>query len=201
MSPLLGYKLGMTRVFNEQGRTIPVTAVRIDDCYVSACRTTEKDGYTAVQIATGLERHPNKPYAGQHSKLPAVPKYVREFRVADVSEFEVGQKVGLDSLTIGDKLKLGGVSKGKGFAGVIKRHNFKRGPETHGSDHHRRPGSNGSMYPQHVLKGKKQPGHLGVEQITLRNVVVVDILPEQNILLVSGPVPGSRGALVELSHM
>lgn len=200
MTPLLGYKLGMTRVFNEAGRSIPVTALKVDECFVTAVKTVEKDGYAAVQIGTGKKRHPNKPLAGQFKALPAVPQHVREFRV-ETDGFEIGQELTVEKLSIGDRLKLTGTSKGKGFQGVIKRHNFRRGPETHGSDHHRAPGSIGSMFPQHVMKNHGMPGHMGHEQVSVRKVEVVDIFPNDNIVLVKGPVPGIRGALVEICPM
>lgn len=200
MTSLLGYKLGMTRVFDGQGRTIPVTAIRVDECVVSNIKTIARDGYEAVQVATGTKKHPNKPLAGQYKGLAATPQHIREFRVS-AEGLTVGQELGIANLQVGDRLKLIGTSKGKGFAGVIKRHNFRRGPETHGSDHHRRPGSIGSMYPQHVFKGRKMPGHMGDEQVSIRKVEVVDIFPNENILLVKGPVPGSRGSLVQIASM
>ena len=201
MTPLLGYKLGMTRVFNAQGRNIPVTAIEVPDCVVTTIKTVERDGYNALQIGSGVKRHPNKPLIGQMKAVGHVPQHVVEFRLSDVSGYTVGQKLSLSEISTESLLKLVGISKGKGFQGVIKRHNFSRGPETHGSDHHRAPGSIGSMFPQHVMKGKGMPGHMGHEQQTLRKVQVIDVLPDQNILLVKGPVPGIRGALVEISQM
>lgn len=201
MTSLLGYKLGMTRVFTPEGRNVPVTAIEVQECVITAIKTIEKDGYTAIQLGTGTKRHANKPLTGQMKAVGHVPQFIVEFRVDDVSGYEVGQKVTIADLAKGDRLKLVGTSKGKGFAGVIKRHNFSRGPETHGSDHHRAPGSIGSMFPQHVMKGKGMPGRMGHEQRTLRKVEVVDVLSEQNILLVKGPVPGIRGALVEITQM
>ena len=201
MTPLLGFKLGMTRVFDAQGRTIPVTAIQVPECYVAQIKTNERDGYTALQVGTGKKRHPSKAQVGHAQHIPAVPQHVREFRLSDTSNYTLGQELDLSGLTIGDKLKLVGISKGKGFAGVIKRHNFSRGPETHGSDHHRRPGSIGSMFPQHVMKGMGMPGKMGNDQQTLRKVELIDILSADNIILVKGPVPGVRGALVEISSM
>jgi large subunit ribosomal protein L3 len=168
---------------------------------VTQVKTPEVDGYSAVQVGTGKKRHASKAQIGHAKHVPAVPQHVREFRLADTAAYSVGQELDLEGLTIGDRLKLVGVSKGKGFAGVIKRHNFSRGPETHGSDHHRRPGSIGSMFPQHVMKGMGMPGKMGNDQQTLRKVELIDILPQDNIILVKGPVPGIRGALVEISSM
>lgn len=201
MTPLLGYKLGMTRVFDANGRAVPVTAIQVQDCFVTQVKTQEKDGYTAIQVGTGTKRHPNKPEAGHTKNLTATPQHLVEFRLDDVSGYSVGQKLELSAFAAGNKLKLVGMSKGKGFAGVIKRHNFSRGPETHGSDHHRAPGSIGSMFPQHVMKGKGMPGRMGYDQQTLRKVEIIDVLQDQSLLLVKGPVPGIRGALVEISPM
>jgi large subunit ribosomal protein L3 len=201
MAALLGQKLGMTRVFDENGRSIPVTAIQAGPCVVTQRRTLEKDGYTAVQIGYGTERHPRKPQAGHTKDLDQTPKHLREFRALNPDDFEVGQKLDATVFEVGNLVKVTGTSKGKGFAGVIKRHNFSRGPETHGSDHHRAPGSIGSMFPQHVLKGMRMPGHMGDDRISIRKVKVVDVLADQNIILVKGPVPGVRGALVEMSLM
>lgn len=199
MTPLLGYKLGMTRVFSETGEMIPVTAIQADPCVVTQIRATERDGYQAVQIGTGAARHPKKPQIGHTKDLQATPQVLREFRTD--AEFTVGQHITVGNLSIGDRLKLTGISKGKGFQGVIKRHGASRGPETHGSDHHRAPGSSGSMFPQHVLKGKIAPGRMGGDQVTVRKVEVVDIIADQNLILVKGPVPGSRGSLISLVTM
>ncbi|CAN5185633.1 50S ribosomal protein L3 [soil metagenome] len=201
MTPLLGYKLGMTRVFDANGRAVPVTAIQVQDCFVTQVKTLEKDGYTAVQVGTGAKRHANKPETGHTKAIGQTPQHLVEFRLEDVTAFTVGQKLDLAEFAAGNRLKLVGMSKGKGFAGVIKRHNFSRGPETHGSDHHRAPGSIGSMFPQHVMKGKGMPGRMGYDQQTLRKVQVIDVLPGEQILLVKGPVPGIRGALVQISPM
>jgi len=201
MSILLGTKVGMTRVFDETGRALAVTAVKIDPCVVTQVRTTEKDGYEAVQVGTGTKRHPKKPQIGHAKKagLETTPQVLREFSVEE--PLEVGQTLDCNVFAIGDLLRLTATSKGKGFAGVIKKHHFHRGPQTHGSDHHRAPGSIGSMYPQHVLKGKRMPGKMGNDTITVRKVKVVDILPAEGIILLKGPVPGIPGGLVELARM
>lgn len=201
MSALLGHKLGMTRVFDESGRTVPVTAILAGPCVVTQRKTIEKDGYNAVQIGLGIKRHPNKPQVGHTKALKDTPQELREFRSIDPASVEVGQVMDTSVFPIGSVIKVTGTSKGKGFAGVIKRHNFSRGPETHGSDHHRAPGSIGAMFPQHVLKGMGMPGHMGNERVSVRKVKVVDVLPDKNIILVKGPVPGIRGALVEMSLM
>lgn len=201
MTALLGIKIGMTRVFNEQGRSIPVTAIQAGPCHVTQVKTVEKDSYNAIQIGFGEAKHPNKPEAGHSKTLPATPRYIREFRTDEIEGVEVGQLIDCSTLEIGNLLKIIGTSKGKGFAGVIKKHNFHRGPETHGSDHHRAPGSIGAMFPQHVMKGKKMPGKMGNEQVTLRKAKVVDIDPANNLIFVKGPVPGVRGGVVEISVM
>lgn len=201
MNVLLGTKIGMSRIFTENGRSIPVTAIRTEGSVVTQIKTVEKDGYAAVQIGYGQKRHPNKPQAGHTKDLGHVPQFVREFRVSETPDNEVGQVLSATIFKPGDMIKLTAISKGKGFAGVIKKHHFARGPQTHGSDHHRAPGSIGSMFPQHVLKGKKMPGKMGNEQITVRRVEIVDVLEDQNVLLVKGPVPGMVGNLVELALM
>lgn len=201
MTALLGIKLGMTRVFNSEGRSIPVTAIQAGPCQVVQVKTKEKDSYDAIQIGFGLNRKPSKPEAGHSKALPEVPQHLKEFRTNDAASFTVGQVIDCSSLEVGSQLNLSGTSKGKGFAGVIKRHNFHRGPQTHGSDHHRAPGSIGAMFPQHVMKGKKMPGKMGNDRVTIHKVKVVDIDPSQNLIFVKGPVPGIRGALVEISVM
>jgi large subunit ribosomal protein L3 len=201
MTALLGIKLGMTQVFDQDGRAIPVTAIQAGPCVVTQVKTLEKDGYQAVQIGFGTANKPNKPAVGHTKSLDVTPRHLSEFRLSEDETFEVGQSIDCSQLEAGALLRLTGTSKGKGFAGVIKRHNFHRGPETHGSDHHRAPGSIGSMFPQHVLKGQKMPGRMGNEQVTVRKVKIVDIDTAQNLIFVKGPVPGVRGALVEISSM
>ena len=201
MTPLLAIKIGMTRVFNEKGAAIPVTALQAGPCTVTQVKTDETDGYLAVQIGFGAAKHPNKPAVGHAKSMSVTPQHLREFRLAGEEAYEVGQVIDCSTLKPGDKLRLTATSKGKGFAGVIKRHHFHRGPETHGSDHHRAPGSIGSMFPQHVMKGHGMPGRMGNDQVTVRKVEVVDVVPEQNLVFVKGPVPGIRGGLVEMSVM
>lgn len=201
MKILLGKKIGMTRVFDETGRSVPVTALEAGPCVVTQCKTIEKDGYIAVQVGYGAKRHPNKPELGHTKALEATPQVLEEFRMDETAEYAVGQVIDCSTFEPGDVVKLIGTSKGKGFAGVIKRHHFHRGPETHGSDHHRAPGSIGSMFPQHVLKGKKMPGHMGHEQVSVRKVKVVQVFPDSNLILVKGPVPGVRGAMVQIASM
>lgn len=201
MSALLGLKIGMTRIFDQTGRTVPVTAIQAGPCFVTQIKTLEKDGYSAVQIGFGTKKHPNQPEKGHTKSLKATPQFVREFRTEDTSAYELGKELDCSLFEVGTTVKLTGTSKGKGFQGVIKRHNFSRGPETHGSDHHRAPGSIGAMFPQHVTKGHGMPGRMGNEQISVRKVKIIDVIPEENLILVKGPVPGVRGALIEISLM
>ena len=199
MTVLLGKKIGMSRLFTEAGRIVPVTAIEATPCFITQIKTVQKDGYVAVQIGYGTKRHPNKPQVGHTKALETTPQVLREFRSEDTGDLKVGDIFDVTSLKAGDLLRISATSKGKGFSGVIKRHNFHRGPETHGSDHHRAPGSIGSMFPQHVLRGQKMPGKMGNDRVTIRKVEVVDIDVKNNVVFVKGPVPGSRGNLVELS--
>jgi large subunit ribosomal protein L3 len=199
---LIGRKVGMTQVFQDDGTMVAVSVLAIEPNTVTRLRTTERDGYTAVQLgAAGNKRKLTKPVAGQLKDLPkgaAQPGTLREFRVDSVDEFSVGQTLSLgDLFAAGDLVDVTGVSKGKGFAGHIKRHNFHRGPQSHGSDHHRAPGSIGpGTTPGRVYKGLKMAGHMGDERVTTKKLRVVRTDPERNVLLVRGSLPGARGALI-----
>ena len=194
---LIGRKVGMTQVFQDDGTMVAVSVVAIQPNTVTRLRTPARDGYTAVQLGTDVVARLTKPEAGQLGDLPQV-KTIREFRVDDTGSYEVGQTVSLgDLFTAGDEVDVTGVSKGKGTAGVIKRHNFKRGPKTHGSDHHRAPGSIGpGTTPGRVYRGLRMAGHMGDETVTVKNVRVVRTDPERNLLLVKGSLPGARGGLI-----
>jgi len=198
MNYLITTKVGMTRVFDATGRAVPVTALQVEPTVVVQRKTVEKDGYSAIQCGAIAHRHPGKPLQGHAKQLPFTPRELHEVLVDAEADYQVGQMLDLSQFAKGDAIKLVATSKGKGFAGVIKRHNFSRGPETHGSDHHRAPGSIGSMFPQHVTKGRRMPGHMGNDRVTVRGVEVVDIFPEQNLLLVKGPVPGVPGGIVQV---
>jgi large subunit ribosomal protein L3 len=198
MKAILGVKIGMTRIFLPDGKVVPVTAIQAGPCAVSQIKTINVDGYSAVQLGLGTKRHAKKPQVGHTKNLSATPKTLREFRLSEEISAQVGDVWDVSQFSVGDAVTVVGTSKGKGFAGVIKRHNFHRGPETHGSDHHRAPGSIGSMFPQHVLKGQKMPGKMGNDQVTVRKVAVVDVHPTENLLFLKGPVPGIRGSLVEI---
>ncbi len=194
---LIGRKVGMTQVFQDDGTMVAVSVLAIEPNTVTRLRTTERDGYTAVQLGTDVVKKLNKPQAGNLKDLPKVAT-LREFRVDDVGEYEVGQTVALaDLFTAGDEVDITGVSKGKGFAGHIKRHHFHRGPKSHGSDHHREPGSIGpGTTPGRVYKGLKMAGHMGDERATIKKVRIVRTDPDRNLLLVKGSLPGPRGSLI-----
>ena len=194
---LIGRKVGMTQVFQDDGTMVAVSVVAIQPNTVTRLRTTERDGYTAVQLGTDVVDKLTKPETGQLKDLPKV-RTIREFRVDDVDSFEVGQTVNLgDVFAAGDEVDVTGLSKGKGTAGVIKRHNFRRGPKTHGSDHHRAPGSIGpGTTPGRVYRGMKMSGHMGDDTVTIKKVRVVRTDPDRNLLLVKGSLPGARGGLI-----
>jgi len=194
---LIGRKVGMTQVFQDDGTMVAVSVVAIEPNTVTRLRTTERDGYTAVQVGTEVSKKLSKPEMGQLKDLPKVAR-IREFRVDSVDDVTVGQTFSIgDLFEAGDLVDVTGVSKGKGFAGVIKRHNFHRGPKTHGSDHHRAPGSIGpGTTPGRVYRGLKMSGHMGDERVTIKKVRVVRTDTERNLLLVKGSLPGARGGLI-----
>ena len=193
---VIGRKVGMTQVFAEDGTMVPVSVVAVEPNTVTELRTIERDGYTAVQVGAGTAKRLTKPRAGQLKDLPRV-RDVREFRVDDVAAYEIGQTLDVSLFEEGDAVDVTGTSKGKGFAGTIKRHHFHRGPETHGSDSHRAPGSiGGGTYPGKVFRGTPMAGHMGDERVTVKNATIVRSDAERNLLLVKGPVPGPRNALV-----
>jgi large subunit ribosomal protein L3 len=193
---LIGRKVGMTQVFQDDGTMIPVSVVAIEPNTVTRLRTHERDGYVAVQLGTEPSKKLTKPEAGQLKDLPKVA-VIREFRVEDASGYEVGQTLDISLFEAGDIIDVTGTSKGKGFAGTVKRHNFRRGPKTHGSDHHREPGSIGpGTTPGRVYRGSRMAGHMGHERVTVKKLQVVRTDPERNLLLVKGSVPGAPNALV-----
>jgi large subunit ribosomal protein L3 len=193
---LIGRKVGMTQVFAEDGTMVPVSVLAVEPNTVTLLRTEKRDGYTAVQVGAGTARVTTKPRAGQLKDLPKV-RDVREFRVDDVADYEVGQTLDVSLFEDGESVAITGISKGKGFAGTIKRHHFRRGPETHGSDSHRAPGSiGGGTYPGKVFRGSPMAGHMGHERVTVKNATIVRTDAERGLLLVRGPVPGPRNALV-----
>jgi large subunit ribosomal protein L3 len=198
---ILGRKIGMTQVFAENGNLIPVTVVEAAQNVVLQKKSVESDGYEAVQVGfeDKREKLANKPEKGHVAKANTNPKrFVREFRGVDVTGYEVGQEVKVDIFAAGDVVDVTGISKGKGFQGVIKRHGQSRGPMAHGSRYHRRPGSMGPVAPNRVFKGKLLPGRMGGEQITVQNLEIVKVDVERNLLLIKGNVPGPRKALLKI---
>jgi large subunit ribosomal protein L3 len=194
---LIGRKRGMTQLFQPDGTMVAVSVLEVVPNTVTRVRTSERDGYTAVQLGTDEKKKLTKPLAGQLGDLPSLGT-LREFRVEDPSAYEVGQTLAIgDVFADGDLVDVTGVSKGKGFAGHIKRHNFHRGPKTHGSDHHREPGSIGpGTTPGRVYRGVKMAGHMGDERVTTKKVKVVRTDGEKNLLMVKGSLPGARGSLI-----
>jgi large subunit ribosomal protein L3 len=194
---LIGRKIGMTQVFQADGTMVAVSVLAVEPNTVTRLRTTARDGYTAVQLGIEPSKRLTKPEAGQLEGLPQVAT-IREFRIDSVDGYEVGQQLGVAELfAAGDLVDVTGVSKGKGFAGHIKRHHFKRGPKTHGSDHHRAPGSIGpGTTPGRVYKGMKMAGHMGDHRATVKKLRVVRTDAERNLLLVKGTLPGSKHALI-----
>lgn len=199
---ILGTKVGMSQVFAENGDLVPVTVVEVLPNVVAAVKTVESDGYNAVQIGYGSvkEKHLTKPVKGQFDKAGIDPvKYLREFRLAEKPEYTVGQTLAVDIFAAGEIVDIVGTSKGKGFAGTIKRWNHQRGPESHGSKNHRQTASLGARMSGgggKVFKGKKMPGQLGGERVTVQNLEVVSVDADRNILLVKGGIPGAKGSLV-----
>ncbi len=186
----------MTQVFAADGTMVPVSVVSVEANTVTALRTVERDGYQAVQVGAGTARKLTKPRLGQLKGLPRV-RDAREFRLDDISGYEVGQTLDVNLFAAGDSVDVTGVSKGKGFAGTIKRHNFRRGPETHGSDSHRAPGSiGGGTSPGKVFKGTPMAGRMGNDRVTVKKAQIVRVDAERALLLVKGPVPGARNALI-----
>ncbi|AGK51892.1 50S ribosomal protein L3 [Bacillus sp. 1NLA3E] len=198
---ILGRKIGMTQVFAENGDLIPVTVVQAAANVVLQVKTVETDGYESVQVGfeDKREKLSNKPEKGHVSKANTTPKrFVREFRGVNLGEYEVGQEVKVDIFAEGEIVDVTGVSKGKGFQGVIKRHGQSRGPMAHGSRYHRRPGSMGPVAPNRVFKGKKLAGRMGGEQVTVQNLQIVKVDTERNLLLIKGNVPGPKKALLKI---
>ena len=196
---LLGTKLGMTQLLAEDGRAVPVTLIQAGPVTVTQVKTVEKDGYNAVQVAYGEGKNLSKAVAGHVKPAKITPKYLREFRVETLPEVKVGDKIDVSTFSVGEVVNATGISKGKGFAGTVKRHNFNTSKQTHGGNGNvRKPGSIGSMYPQKVFKGKKMAGRMGHEQVTVQNLEIAYIDPETNLIGLKGAVPGPRKGLIIL---
>ena len=199
MKGILGRKIGMTQVFTESGKLIPVTVVEVEPNVVTQIKTKENDGYEAIQLGfdTKREKLATKASAGHTAKANTTPKrFFREFKGVDINEYTVGQEIKADIFTAGEVVDVTGTTKGKGFQGVIKRHGQSRGPMGHGSHYHRRPGSMGTMRPMRVFKGKALPGHMGTLTVTIQNLEVVAVDVENNVILIKGNVPGPKKGLV-----
>jgi large subunit ribosomal protein L3 len=213
MKAILGTKLGMTQLFDESGNVARVTLIQAGPCVVTQVKTNETDGYNAVQIGFGEAKHQPKPQAGHQKAAGSNARFMREIRVADVQAghpdakareaaaaealaLEVGASFDVTAFEAGDAVEVTGTSKGKGFAGTIKRHNFSRGPKTHGSRNYRAPGSIGSGYPEHVFKGMRMAGHMGHERVTVKGLKVVVVDADLGVLAISGAVPGPKRGLV-----
>jgi len=201
---ILGKKLGMTQLFGEDGVLIPVTVIEAGPCRVIQKKTADNDGYDAVQVGflEKKEKHTTKPLQGHFKKAgTGYMKYLKEFKLDDAAQMNVGDEIKADVFAEGDSVDVTGISKGKGYAGTIKRWGTHRGPMTHGSGYHRGPGSMGACStPSRVMKGKKLAGHLGVEKVTVQNLSVVKIDAENNILAIRGAVPGPKGGLVVIKN-
>ena len=198
MKALLGTKIGMTQIISEDGRAVPVTLIRAGPVTVTQVKTVEKDGYNAVQVGFDEGKNLSKAVAGHLKAANVTPKFIREFRVEDTTEeMTVGSTIDVTAFELGDVVDATGISKGKGFAGNIKRHNFERHRKTHGGKGNtRKPGSIGSMYPQKVFKGKRMAGRMGHEQVTVKNLVVSYIDVENNLIGLKGAVPGPKKGLI-----
>ena len=197
---LLGTKLGMTQILSDDGRSVPVTIIQAGPVTVTQVKTVETDGYNAVQVSFGEGKNLSNAVAGHVKPAKVNPKYIREFRVAELpSDVKVGDQFNVSEFAVGETVHATGTSKGKGFAGTIKRHNFMRHRKTHGGKGNtRKPGSIGSMYPQKVFKGKRMAGQMGAERVTVRNLTIAYVDPQTNVIGVKGAVPGPRKGLVML---
>lgn len=201
---ILAKKIGMTQIFTEEGLLIPVTVLEAGPCVVTQVKTMENDGYSAVQVGflDKKDKHTTKPLKGHFEKSgTSFKKHVKEFKLVNSEEFEPGQEIKADVFQVGDKIDVSGVSKGKGYQGAIKRHNYSRGPMSHGSKYHRSAGSMGaSASPSRVFKGKKLAGHMGAEKVTVQNLEIVRVDAENNLLLVKGAVPGPKKTIISIRN-
>lgn len=197
---LIAKKIGMTQIFVEDGSLVPVTVLQAGPCTVTQVKTMDNDGYSAIQVGfeDKKEKHTTKPEQGHFDKAGvAFKRFVKEFRLENSEEYVVGQEITADVFEAGDKIDVSGTSKGKGYQGAIKRHNFSRGPMAHGSKYHRSAGSMGAAsFPGKVFKGNKLPGHMGAEAVTIQNLEIVRVDAEQNLILVKGAVPGPKKSIV-----
>ncbi len=197
MKALLGTKIGMTQIIGEDGRATPVTLIQAGPVTVTQVKTVESDGYNAVQVAYGEGKNLSKAVAGHTKSAEVSPKFIREFRVDNAADYKVGDKIDVSAFALGDVVDATGTSKGKGFAGTVKRHNFNTSKKTHGGNGNvRKPGSIGSMYPQKVFKGKRMAGRMGHERVTVKNLEVAYVDATNNLIGLKGAVPGPRKGLI-----
>lgn len=204
MDEIIGRKIGMTQVFNDQGQVVPVTVIEAGPCVVVGKRSVARDGYNGVSLGFEVmpEKQVTKPYKGQFTEGVSPRRVVREVRMADTEALKVGDEIRASIFNPGDVVDVSGLSKGRGFQGVVKRHGFAGGPETHGSNFHRRPGSIGSSAdPSRVFRGMKMPGRMGGKKITVKNLDVVRVDAEKNLVLLRGAVPGARGSYVTIRRI
>lgn len=200
---ILGRKIGMTQIFSPEGKIIPVTAIEAGPCVIAQVKAEATDGYNAIQIGFGSIKNKNttKAMKGHFAKAGATPvRFLKELRVDSPEGYQAGQSIDISIFQSGDKVDVAGISKGKGFAGTIKRWNFSRGPMSHGSKNHRRPASAGAKGPARVFKGKKSPGQMGGERVTVQNLEIVKVDLEKNLLLIKGAVPGPKKGLVTVKN-
>lgn len=195
MKAIIGKKIGMTRIFSEDGKIIPVTLIMAEDNIVTQVKNTEKDGYNAVQIALPEEKRIAKPQKGHLAKTNIKSRHLKEVS-GFVQESKIGDKIEINQFTKGEIVNVTGISKGKGFAGTVKRHGFHLGPKTHGSDNYRQPGSIGSMYPQRVIKGRRMAGHMGTDQVTVKNLEISHIDEQEKVIWLKGAIPGANKSFV-----
>ena len=203
MKGILGRKIGMTQIFTEAGEVVPVTVVEAGPVVVTQVKTIENDGYNAVQVGfvDAKEKSLNKPQKGHLAAANTLKKHLKEFRVESVDAYTVGQEIKADVFASGEMIDVTGISKGKGFQGPIKRHGQSRGPESHGSRYHRRPGSMGACsFPGRVFKNKKLAGHMGSVKVTVQNLEVVKVDADKNLILVKGAIPGPKGSMVTIKE-
>ncbi len=204
INSIIGRKVGMTQVFTEEGTVVPVTVVQAGPVVVTQVRSEAKEGYNAVQVGFGEvnAKRVSKPVAGQFAKAGVTPlKILREFRTDSTGDVQVGQEIKVDIFKVGDKITVTGTSKGKGFAGAVKRHHFHGGPKSHGSMIHRKPQSGGATDAARTFKGVRRPGRMGGETVTVRGLSIVRVDADKNLLLIKGAVPGANGSLVTVSMM
>lgn len=192
MLAILAKKIGMTQIFDKANQALAATLVYLPSTVIVDRKTKDKDGYEAVVIGVKEAKNSNQPLKGLLEKNKITALITKVFEQKDVADLEIGQKISVDQFQVGDKVSAVGITKGKGFAGTVKRHSFSRGPKTHGSDNYRRPGSIGAQQPQRVIKGRKMAGHMGHDQVTIHNLEVVAVDPEKSTLLVSGSLPGPK---------